>query len=84
MPQPTTADRHAADAFFWSTWQLKPIPDRLQEPQRPPGRGIDQGLAMFLERGSQSWFDGSVRRLLLADSPSPDSTARSRGARCEP
>jgi hypothetical protein len=45
------ADRHAADAFFWSTWQLKPIPDRLQEPQRPPGRAIDQGLAMFLERG---------------------------------
>jgi hypothetical protein len=27
------ADQHAADAFFWATWQLKPIPDRLKDPR---------------------------------------------------
>jgi uncharacterized protein len=27
------ADQHAADAFFWSTWQLKPIPERLKDPR---------------------------------------------------
>jgi ketosteroid isomerase-like protein len=26
------ADQHAADAFFWSLYRLKPIPDRLAAP----------------------------------------------------